>query len=85
MAKADELDELAAELDELKKQAESLGMFTADRELLACAACGLKEAVTFEGYLYTCRGEATIDSGLRFPDPDEDGRSVCPGCGGEVQ
>ena len=51
MAVPDDLYELAARLQALKKQAQTLGIFTNDRELLECPACGLKEDVTFEGML----------------------------------
>ena len=26
-----------------------------------------------------------VDTGLRFPEPDENGVSCCPGCGGKVK
>jgi len=86
MVKSADLDDLAAGLQELKKQAQTLGIFTGDRELLACPACGLKENVAFDGALFTCRDAALdVDSGMRFPEPDDDGVSCCPGCGGEVK
>jgi hypothetical protein len=86
MAESKELDELAAGLQALKKQAQDLGIFTNDRELLGCPKCGLKETVAFDGVLFTCRKDASaVDTGLRFPEPDEDGVSSCPGCGGEVR
>ena len=81
----DDLYKTAASLHALKKQARELGMFTDDRELLECPYCGFKEDVTFEGFLYTYRGDAIdVDTGLRFPEPDEDGVSCCPKCGGKV-
>jgi hypothetical protein len=83
MSKNEDPDDLLAGLKELKDEARALGMFTEDRELLACPHCGLKEIVTFEGVLITCRGKKA-DTGLRFPEPDGSGRSICPGCGGEV-
>lgn len=86
MTELDSLYELAAGLQSLKKQAKALGMFTDDRELLECQVCGLKESVTFEGLLYTYRERAIdVDTGLRFPEPGDDGVSCCPGCGGRVQ
>jgi hypothetical protein len=86
MAESKELDELAEGLQSLKKQAQDLGIFTNDRELLECPKCGLKEDVAFNGGLFTCRGDAlAVDTGLRFPEPDEDGVSSCPACGGEVR
>ena len=91
MAEFDDLYKLAASLQSLKKQAKALGLFTNDREFLECPNCGLKESVTFENTLYTYRDDAIDDDtiyddiGLRFPEPDDDGVSVCPGCGGVVQ
>lgn len=82
----DELYKLAASLHALKKQARELGLFTNDRELLECPQCGLKEDVTIEGFLCTYRDDAIDDdTGLRFPEPDDDGVSCCPGCGGKVK
>lgn len=86
MAELDGLYELASRLHSLKKQAKALGMFTDDRDLLECPGCGLKEDVTGQGILVTFKGDYTgVDTGLRFPEPDEDGVSCCPGCGGEVK
>jgi hypothetical protein len=86
MSKLSDLYELAAGLQSLKKKAQALGMFTDDRELLECPACGLKENVAFDGVLFTCRGDAIdVDTGLRFIEPDEDGVSTCPGCGRSVR
>ena len=86
MAEPEELDELAAGLQALKQQAQDLGIFTNDRNLLECSKCGLKENVAFDGVLFTCRGTGVnaVDTGLRFPEPDADGKSSCPGCGAEV-
>ncbi len=59
------------------------GLFTNDRELLECSAYGLKEDVTGGGVLIAYRDEAgDSDTGLRFLEPDDDGMSICPGCGG---
>lgn len=86
MAEFDDLHKLATGLQALKKQAKALGMFTDDRMFLNCPNCGLKESVTCENTLYTCRDDAIDDdTGLRFPEPDEDGVSVCPGCGEAVK
>jgi predicted RNA-binding Zn-ribbon protein involved in translation (DUF1610 family) len=77
---------LAASLQSLKKQVKGLGMFTNDREFLECPNCGLKESVTCENILYTYRdGAFDDDVGLRFPEPDDDAVSACPGCGAEVK
>lgn len=81
MAEFDVLHKLATSLQALKKKAKALGMFTDDRELLECIQCGLKEDVTGHGILITFKGDYTgVDTGLRFPEPDEDGKNVCPGC-----
>ena len=82
----DDLYKIATRLQAIKKQAREFGMFTDDRELLECPACGLKEDVTGEGFLCTYRDYAMdADTGLRFPEPDDDGVSTCPGCGGKVK
>lgn len=82
----DDLCKLAASLQALKKEARAFGIFTDDREYLECPGCGLKESVTFEGTLYTYRDDAIdVDTGLRFPEPDDDGVSTCPACGGKVK
>lgn len=86
MAEAEDMDDLSEGLQALKQQAQDLGIFTNDRELLECRKCGLKESVAFDGVLFTRRGDTSlVDAGLRFPEPDKDGRSICPGCGGEVR
>lgn len=82
----DDLYKIAARLQALKKQARKLGLFTNDRELLKCPGCGLKEDLAFDGTLCTYRDDAfDVDTGLRFPEPDDDGVSTCPGCGGKVK
>jgi hypothetical protein len=44
------------------------------------------EDVTIAGKLIVYRdGVEEIDSGLRFPEPDKNGMSCCPGCGGKVE
>lgn len=74
---------LAEQLQSLQEQAERLGVFTGDRELLECAECGLEEDVTADGFLIVCRkpiyGAAT---GLRFTkDMENKGKYLCPVCG----
>ena len=60
---------LASEVVALQKQARALGMFADDRELLACAKCGMHEDVTFSGFLITVRPAALDeDTGLRFKE-----------------
>jgi len=44
---------LARELVRIKKQAEAMGLFTDDRELLECCGCDLAEDVAFDGRLMT--------------------------------
>ncbi len=77
---------LAKELVRLKKQAEALGVFTNDRELLECKGCGLAEDITFEGMLITYnRGDADYkDTGLRFKKV-RDTIFRCPVCGARLK
>ena len=76
---------LASEIVALQKRAQALGMFADDRELLACAKCGLHEDVTFSGFLITLRPAALDeDTGLRFKEL-AGGRYRCPVCGATVR
>ncbi|MCX7047662.1 MAG: hypothetical protein NTX50_19530 [Candidatus Sumerlaeota bacterium] len=79
---SDPLRDLVRQLVEVRKQAEALGMFTHDRELLECPRCGLLEDVTFEGMLITYQKDAKdqSDSGLRFRPMDK-ATFQCPACG----
>jgi len=72
---------LAMELTRVKKQAEALGLFTNDRELLECSGCDLAEDVAFDGRLMTYhrKGGDYIDSGLRFERLNET-TFRCPIC-----
>lgn len=74
------------QLEEAKRQARALGMFTDDRELLECPSCGLWEDVTCEGLLVTYPKNSSLqkDSGLRFKEIDET-RFECPACGAIVR
>lgn len=68
-----------------QKQAEALGMFTHDRELLRCDGCGLMEDVSHTGMLITCRDpDLGTDTGLRFVKEAE-GSFRCPSCHQTVQ
>ena len=72
---------IAAELVALRKRAKELGVFTDDRELLVCLACGLMEDVTASGLLITCREpDLGRDTGLRF-EPLSEQTFRCPACG----
>jgi len=56
-------------------------LFLASRSFLS-----IKESVTFEGKLMSYPdGAEEVDIGLRFPEPDENGVSHCPGCGEVVR
>lgn len=69
-----------------QRLAEEHGLFPNHRELMECRHCGLMEDVTFEGKLIVYHsGSDGVDTGLRFPEPDEDGASSCPGCGEKVK
>lgn len=80
-----DLAQLCEGLSELHARAASLGLFTNDRELLACPGCGLQEDVTIEGMLITHDIESVdvSDSGLRFTER-QDGQFSCPRCGASV-
>lgn len=81
-----EILEAAKRIAELQEQAKALGLFTNDRELLECPACGLKEDVAFSGLLITYFGEPSgNDTGLRFKETEKDKIYICPNCGKEVE
>jgi hypothetical protein len=81
-----EILEAAKRIAELQEQAKALGLFTNDRELLECPACGLKEDVAFSGLLITYFGEPSgNDTGLRFKETEKDKIYVCPNCGKDVE
>jgi hypothetical protein len=74
------------QLEQVKRQARSLGIFTNDRELLECPSCGLLEDVTADGLLvtYSGRGRSRKDCGLRFNQVN-DTSFQCPSCGAKVK
>lgn len=74
---------LAERLQALKEQAERLGVFTDDRELLECTKCGLEEDVTVDGFLIVCKKSVPgTDTGLQFTKAVEnEGKYLCPLCG----
>lgn len=76
-----DLVDLCKELHRMKQQAEMLGIFTDDRELLMCPKCGLQEDVQADGRLMTFNKDTQdfSDSGLRFADTGK-GRFSCPRC-----
>jgi hypothetical protein len=77
---------IARELVEVRQQARALGLFTDDRELLACPTCGLMEDVLADGRLITCRAERLgRDTRLRFTEPATPGAPfTCPLCRSRV-
>lgn len=81
-----ELVELSRELAKVKAQAQALGIFTDDRELLECPNCGLLEDVMADGLLvtYSRRSRSRKDCGLRFSQVDEN-CFQCPSCGTKVK
>ena len=74
------------QLEQVKRQARALGMFTNDRELLECPSCGLLEDVTADGLLvtYSGRSRSRMDCGLRFIQVGET-TFQCPSCGANVK
>lgn len=82
----DIVKDIANLIRQAQRLAEQHGLFPNHRELLKCAHCGLMEDVAFDGKLMTYRdGAEGLDVGLRFPEPDEDGVSCCPGCGARIE
>ncbi len=72
---------LADQLAAVQKQAQEMGLFMNDRELLECSRCALMENVTHTGVLITCRETALDqDTGLRFTKV-KDQTFRCPSCG----
>ena len=76
---------LCEQLQKIRQQAEIVGLFIDNRELLDCTHCGLQEDVLIDGRLVTHQANAAdaTDSGLRFSAAD-DGNFVCPQCGAIV-
>jgi len=74
---------VAKQIQSLRKQAENLGLFVEDRDLLTCPKCRLMEDVTIEGLLIVVRQAAQdMDTGLRFQQLGESGCDwKCPSCG----
>jgi hypothetical protein len=79
------LDVLFEQLQKIRQQAETAGLFIGDRELLDCTHCGLQEDVLIDGRLVTYQADAAdaADSGLRFAAADDD-NFVCPQCGAVI-
>jgi len=73
--------DLCRELRHLQDEAEALGLFAGDRDLLDCPTCGLFEDVTAEGLLITSRQLAhpPLDTGLRFHEGSAN-TFQCPAC-----
>lgn len=80
----DRIEPLVLQLQALKTEAEALGVFVGDRELLECSNCGLAEDVLADGRIVTFRGPSVIDTGLRFAAVSET-RFTCPSCGNELR
>jgi Zn finger protein HypA/HybF involved in hydrogenase expression len=82
----DGLIALARQLEQVKAQARTLGIFTDDRELLKCPNCGLLEDVMANGLLvtYSRRSRSRKDCGLRFSQAEEN-RFQCPSCGTKIR
>lgn len=79
------IEPIVSLLVDLQAKTRELGVFTCDRELLACSNCGLLEDVLADGRLITCREDDHRDTGLRFAEAEEtSGIFICPACGSEV-
>lgn len=77
-----ELRRLVLKIQKVKKQAERLGVFTCDRELLRCPKCRLEEDVAGgTGLLFVTRpSNREKDTGLRFDVNRKTRRAKCPDC-----
>ena len=77
---------LAEQIEASKKQAEKLGMFTHDRDILSCKRCRLYEDVEASGLLVVTRGRGKRDTGLRFrPVGRSKKQFKCPSCGAKME
>ena len=75
-----DLRELVQELQRVHAEAERVGIFIGDRELLQCKTCGLTEDVGHQGKLFTYFGDVVADdTGLRFQEK-KNGTFRCPSC-----
>lgn len=73
------------EFSVVQKQAEKLGIFFAERDLLRCEKCGLMEDVLYDGRLVTYyEGKQRVDTGLRFRRKS-DRIYYCPKCGFKIE
>lgn len=77
---------IAEQIEALKKQAEKLGMFPHDRDVLSCKRCRLYEDVEASGLLVVTRGRGKKDTGLRFRPVGRSGSYFrCPSCGTKIK
>jgi hypothetical protein len=73
-------------LSGIKDMCREHGIFDGLRELFRCQHCGLIEDEGADSKLLTYHDiDNPFDSGLRFPEPDDDGYSRCPECGEVVR
>jgi transcription elongation factor Elf1 len=73
------------QLVKINKEAESLGLFVDDRELLECPKCGLMEDVDINGTLFTVfENSPNKDTGLRFKKIKNSKTFCCPNCGQQI-
>ena len=81
-----EIVEIARQLAKVKAQAQALGIFTNDRELLECPNCGMVEDVMATGMLVTYQKDSVDlqDCGLRFR-PVGKTHFACPKCGTSIK
>ena len=79
------LGDLCRELQHLRTEAEGMGLFVGDRELLDCPHCGLFEDVTAEGLLITSQELAhpPVDTELRFRVVSAN-TFQCPACAAAI-
>lgn len=82
---AEELLPLVQQINTLREQMRTMGLFDHSRELLDCAACGLEEDVLAGGALITtAAADRASDTGLRFKQLSER-IWQCPNCGTRIE
>lgn len=70
----------------IKELCREHGIFDGLRKTFKCTQCGLMEDVSGDSRLLTYHDiDNPVDTGMRFPEPDEDGYSRCPECGEVVR
>ena len=80
------LNDIVGAIRGIKERCRQHGIFDGLREMFKCPHCGLREDVACDSRLLTYHDiDNPVDTGLRFPEPDDDDYSRCPECGEVVR